>query len=927
MVADPRTGGWAHERSALQPHPDVEWGQLENGFRYALLPHDGVPGSATLHLLVLAGAIDEQEDERGLAHFMEHMAFRGNQSFPEEEMVRFFQELGIEFGSDINAVTAFDYTAYTLDFREASVPMLERGLELFRSFASNVEFRVDLLEQERGVILSELRGRDSLSARGQLAAMQSIFDGLKFIERSPGGSFDSVKALSPSQFEAFYRRYYRPDLMVLVGAGDFDAAELGRLAEQVFGELAQPDQPLPQREEGTLAENRGIRASTFRISDVGGMQVMVGAPKTLPDVPDSLEGRLAQFDQTLAQDLLNQRLQRRLMNIPGGSARLEVLVGNRAALTVMNTGGNAWENHLRSLDNMIRSTHVHGFQASEVQPARERQLRMVDLAMELVGNRDPHEVSQALLTSIVEDEVYVGTRQELIWRKQWLDSLRADQVNEAFRDIWDLDELVVHFSGDLPDEFETSEAITLLETNRKITPDPVRLLAREEKQFEMKPWGDPGTAELVGEVPEVGAKLYQLSNGVRLNVISTPFEPGVVHGVARIGSGLLDMPGNKPALKEFGTQTLFASGTAHYLSNDLIKVIGSELLSFNFGVEDHDAFTFEGAAQSDKFDAFLGIVTDFLFKPKFGTYVHRSNRMQATMSRASSSMGMQEGMRQLTDHLFEGDARFTWGNFVDYVGLSSTDVRRWMQEPLGKGYVEVSIVGDIAVEEAVDLAERTLGALPRRQDEKKLRGQLKPLKVNAPPGFKRIEFVGEDHLSLVMGHWPVEEALGDRDLAALFILATLLENEIRDEIRNDLGLAYSPTADFQQFEGFEEFGMLVATVDCASEESTRIARMVEDIAVDLSRNGIDEGAFIGARGILSSQVRRSWRDNGFLLNSIMRVQERPETVDQIAALHDGLIDEITRKEVQDWAKKVLTRRNTRTAAIVPKQFIGIFQTE
>jgi predicted Zn-dependent peptidase len=142
-----------------------------------------------------------------------------------------------------------------------------------------------------------------------------------------------------------------------------------------------------------------------------------------------------------------------------------------------------------------------------------------------------------------------------------------------------------------------------------------------------------------------------------------------------------------------------------------------------------------------------------------------------------------------------------------------------------------------------------------------------------------------------------------------------------------LGLAYSPTADFQPYDGFTDFSMLVASIDCASDASTKVARMVEDIAVDLSRQGIDEGEFLGARGILSSQVRRAWRDNGFLLQQVMRAQEQPESVASLEALHGGLIDEITQKEVAAWAKKVLTRRNTYTAAIVPKQFIGIFQTD
>ena len=166
---------------------------------------------------------------------------------------------------------------------------------------------------------------------------------------------------------------------------------------------------------------------------------------------------------------------------------------------------------------------------------------------------------------------------------------------------------------------------------------------------------------MIRELPEIGAKLYRLENGVRVNIVSTPYEPGVVHAVARVGAGLVDMPGNKPALKEYGLRTLFASGTTHYMSDELGKIIGSQFLDFDFGVDDHDAFTFTGVAEPDDLTAFLGVVTEFLYKPKFGTYVHRSQKMQATMSRASSASGMAEGMRDLTDYLFEGDARFTWG--------------------------------------------------------------------------------------------------------------------------------------------------------------------------------------------------------------------------------------------------------------------------
>jgi zinc protease len=134
-IAGPRSGKWAHEvPKALAPDPKVVWGRLENGFRYALLPHNGVSGRVTLQLVVLTGSLDERPDELGIAHFTEHMSFGGSRNFKAEDMVALFQRLGVEYGSDVNAITTFDYTAYRLEFRENDAALLRDGMRLFRDF-------------------------------------------------------------------------------------------------------------------------------------------------------------------------------------------------------------------------------------------------------------------------------------------------------------------------------------------------------------------------------------------------------------------------------------------------------------------------------------------------------------------------------------------------------------------------------------------------------------------------------------------------------------------------------------------------------------------------------------------------------------------------------------------------------------------------
>ena len=159
------------------------------------------------------------------------------------------------------------------------------------------------------------------------------------------------------------------------------------------------------------------------------------------------------------------------------------------------------------------------------------------------------------------------------------------------------------------------------------------------------------------------------------------------------------------------------------------------------------------------------------------------------MGRASGSMGMQDGMRALTDYLFKGDARFTSSSPLDYMSMSVVDVRKWMEPALARGYVEVTIVGDVTEETAVKTLAQTLGALKPRPIQKTTATPPKPVKVTADPGFTRIEFVGEQNMGLVVGTWPVTDPIHVRDQAALELLAKILEIRVRGEVRDKLGLA------------------------------------------------------------------------------------------------------------------------------------------
>lgn len=923
---DPRQGRWAHEDSSLAPDERVIWGRLDNGFRYALLPHRGVPRRVSMRLIVLSGSLDEKDNELGIAHFTEHMAFRGTKSFKAENMTSFFQRLGMEYGSEVNAFTTHDFTTYSLEFHENAPALLDEGFRLFREIGDSIAFEPAAIDKERRVILAELRTRDSLTGRLHQASFPVIFRGSQFPNRNPGGSLDLIRSFKREDFLRFYRRCYRPDLMVLVLAGDVDPAVYGKVIRDTFGDMTRPAEPIPPREEGRL-DARNLRAGIFRIGGVGSAETTVASVTPPSRRADSRDAQIEQQRRRFVSELLSERLRTLIPNAGGGGASDETLMQHNCALASVTVPGPEWAHGVLSLDHIIRHTHRNGFEKDEVEELRRRWLRLADHMLKQIPALDPAMLCDTLTDSITGRTVFTGLDHSYEWMKDWLEKFTPSAALRTFRGMWDPDALAFHVSGDVGIELDSAEVLKRVQKQRRAKLAYLPPRQQFKTVFKLPQWGKTGSVAERKEIPELGAHLVRFENNVRLNFVSSAQEPGLVRGVVRIGTGLLDMPGNKPALKEFGLNTLLGSGSVHFRPDDIGNAAGEHLLEFGFDVGDQDAFTFRGLAGVENLDVFLALATDFLHEPQFYAGVHDSARALAAVGRMSSSVGFEEGMRELTNHLFKGQPRFMYGTPMDYISLGVLDVRRWMEESLVRGYVEITLVGDLSASEAEHAVARTLGSLAPRDAAKRLTETDVPPTVSAPAAFKRIEFVGEHNLGMAVVTWPVDGVTSLRQQVALEVLTKILERRTRWEVRDSRGLAYAPSADFNPFVGFRGFALLQTNAACAPDDTAQVAAITAEQADRLAREGASEEEFTGAQSVLATKFRRAFHDNGFLVWLLMRAQERPETVKEAVALHDDLIDRVTIEEVNDWAAKVLPSSNCRSAVLVPKAFIGIFDSQ
>ena len=227
--------GWFYRGTDIQPDPAWVFGTLPNGLRYAVRRNPLPAGQVSIRLRIDAGALHEADQERGWAHYVEHMAFRGTKSFKDNEARQIWQKLGASFGSDTNASTEPTQTVYQLDLPHADRASLDTSLHVLAEMADSALFTPALVEAEKGVILSERGRRPELNAKLGDTMRELFFAGLKFASRDTIGTEETLKAATSEGLRGFYERWYRPERATVVMVGDADTKLMEELIAARFG--------------------------------------------------------------------------------------------------------------------------------------------------------------------------------------------------------------------------------------------------------------------------------------------------------------------------------------------------------------------------------------------------------------------------------------------------------------------------------------------------------------------------------------------------------------------------------------------------------------------------------------------------------------------------------------------------------------------
>lgn len=571
--------------------PQVKVGKLANGLTWYIQKNARPERKLELRLVVKAGSILEDEDQRGLAHFVEHMAFNGSTNFRKHELVSYLQSIGVGFGADLNAYTSFDETVYILPIPTDNQENVSKAFQVLEDWAHGLSFDPESIDKERGIVLEELRLGKGASDRMSKQIMPAIFNGSRYAERLPIGTEDVLRNFPPDALKRFYRDWYRPDLMAVVVVGDIDPGQAEKLVRSHFAHLKNP-QPSRPRAYAEIPARQSTQALVVTDQEATGNAVLIRYPVQKVEEAGTVRAYRDDLVQSLFAAMLNQRLQE-LSQLPeppfmGASSSLGKLTPRyRSYNASAALGPRGAEAALSALVEENERARRYGFGAAELERMKKNLMRTYEQAWNERAKSDSGTYAAEYIRNFLQQEAIPGIDTEYRYVKELVPGITLDEVNAYARRTIPADsgKLVLYTGVTRPDTPKGEQLLATVEAAQR-----AEVSRHDEKAVAARLMDKPPKAgTIVAQTHDKALGLTHLtfSNGVKVILKPTDFRNDqVMMSAARFGGQSLF--GDQDILNaRFANAIVASMGVKDFTPLDMRKILAGKAAQVNVGLANY----------------------------------------------------------------------------------------------------------------------------------------------------------------------------------------------------------------------------------------------------------------------------------------------------------------------------------------------------
>jgi zinc protease len=921
-----RENVWAQAYAGRPADPAVRFGQLPNGVRYAILKNATPKKQAALRLRIGSGSMSERDDQQGLAHFLEHMAFKGSTHVPGGDMVQILQRKGLEFGPDTNAFTAQDETVYQFNLPENDEDSLDTGLMLLREIAGELTLSQAAMDPERGVVLSEERARDIPPYEMAVDQQRFIFDGQLVAQRQPIGKVEILQKAPVSLIRQYYESEYRPEDATVVAVGDFDVDKMEAKIKARFSDW-KPKAAGPRPLDLGAVKPRGPAVELFELPGAS-PQMALSWVRPYDPTADTAARERRDLVRLLALQVLNRRLglEAQAADAPfigAGSGRANAFRSADLTQLAVQYKPGAWQAALNAAVDAQRRLVQFGVRQDELD--REIAEFRASLTNTAAGasTRQTARLADEIVRAANDDEVFSSPAQDLAEFDADVRGLTAAEVSGAAKELFTGSGPLLFVSSATPIAGSVEAVRTALAaaTGRSVSAGA----AETAKAWPYASFGPAGKVVSRREIADLGITDVRFANGVRLLVKPTAFSKDQVLVGVRIGSGRLGVkPGETHALWSVGpgAPVLTLGGTKELTFDELQRLNAGKVVGAQLALED-DAYDLSGATRPQDFDTELQLLTAYTARP--GMRPQAFERVKAALAGQLAQVEATPQAvlgRALVPALHGGDARFQAVPTAEMLAASTpADLGALLADDLQNGPITVSVVGVVTPDEAVASVARTFGALPART------GKRAPAFHVAFPAEAKTPVVVTHHgradQAFAFEAWPTTDFFADpQEQRVLGVLSEVMKNRLTDRLRVALGATYSPSADSASSEVFQHYGFLDAVVETPVDKVPGFYAELDKIVADLKAAPVSADELERAKGPRIEQRIKAQQTNGYWSAALLSLDRDPRFAEAIRQLVTGL-QKVTAPEVMAAARTYLKddkayRLVVRAAPAAPK---------
>ena len=919
-AAKPEDAKTAVLTDVLPLSPDVTVGTLPSGLRYYIRENKRPERRAELRLVVNAGSILEDDDQRGLAHFVEHMAFNGTRNFPRQKLVAFMESIGMRFGPELNASTSFDETTYMLRVPTDNAAAMPTAFQILEDWAHAVSFEAPEIDKERGVVVEEWRLGQGAGARMRDKQFPIVFAGSRYAERLPIGTKETLETFPHASLTRFYRDWYRPDLMAVVAVGDFAKADVEALVRKHFGAIARPSAPRARTPFG-VPDHAGTRFGIATDKEATNTTVTLYQMLPLED-----ESTVGAYRQSIVESLYNAMLNNRFSELAqkpdppfiGAFSGKGRMVRTSEAYTL---GAAVREDGVaRGLETLlVESERVarFGFTASELDREKRDLLREME---RLNTDRDKQEsglYAAEYLRSFLEGESIPGIAYEFELHKRFVPEITLAEVNAlARRWMTDRDRLVLVNGPDkpglkTPSEADLRAAIDSVK-GREIT---AYVDTISEKPL-LDPLPAPGAIVDTKTVPAAGVTEWTLANGLRVIVKPTDFKQDeiVFQAFSPGGTSLASDQDYIPALS--ASTIISVGGVGSFSTIDLRKLLAGKMANVRPTISSFEEGVSGNTAPKD-LEAALQLVYLNFTAPRADPAIFDVMKTQMKTMLANRLANPQVVFGETLMSVLTQDhprARPMTAETVDTFDLERS-LAFYKDRFADASDFTFVIVGNVDLETLKPLVARYLGSLPstRRKETWRDEGIRPPKGVVTKEVRKGLEPKSQTTMVFT---GPFQYDRDHRN--AIRAIGMVLEARLRDRLREQLGGTYgvrvTQSTDWRPEEDYQ----FVVDFGSAPERAEELTKAIFEEIDRLKTAAPEDTEVNNVREQLLREFETGTRQNGYWLAQLGFKYRRGEDPGDLPVYPESL-KKLSPAVVQEAAKTYLNTSNYVLVRLMPEK--------